>query len=201
MGVGWGGACINVHVNLQMKYMLRFGCPRVHVFMGGVGWGGIITSMALSFIGHAALLFVLLSFAPLRHATVLYVFLNFAVMRHAALLYVLLIFAFMRHATLLYVRLNFALMRHAMLLYVLLNFALMRHAMLLYVLMNFALMGHATHPSVTQYVFMWCWRSSLQSPDPKRFLEELEALAALTKRRLKTCDDKLFSGWPENPKW
>ena len=33
--------------------------------------------------------------------------------------------------------------------------------------------GHSTlHPSVTQCVFMWCWRSSLQSPD----LEELEAL-------------------------
>ena len=53
---------------------------------------------------------------------------------------------------------------------------LMRHATLSYVLLNFALMGHATHPSVTQYVFMWCWCSSLQNPDPKRFLEELEAL-------------------------
>ena len=65
---------------------------------------------------------------------------------------------------------------HPTLLYVLLNFALMRHATLSHVLLNFALMGHATHPSVTQYVFKWCWRSSLQSPDPKRFLEELEAL-------------------------
>ena len=37
--------------------------------------------------------------------------------------------------------------------------------------------GHSTlHPSVTQYVFMWCWRSSLQNPDLKRFLEELPAL-------------------------
>ena len=37
--------------------------------------------------------------------------------------------------------------------------------------------GHSTlHPSVTQYVFMWCWRSSLENPDPQRFLEELEAL-------------------------
>ena len=84
--------------------------------------------------------------------------------------------SFIGHATLLYVLLCFALMRHATLLYVLLNFALMRPATLLYVLLNFALMGHATHPSVTQYVFMWCWRSSLQSPDPKRFLEELEVL-------------------------
>ena len=38
-GVGWGGACINLHVNLQMKDMLRCGCRQVHVFMGRVGWG------------------------------------------------------------------------------------------------------------------------------------------------------------------
>ena len=37
---GWGGACINLHVNLQMKDMLRGGCRQVQVFMGGVGWGG-----------------------------------------------------------------------------------------------------------------------------------------------------------------
>ena len=37
--------------------------------------------------------------------------------------------------------------------------------------------GHSTmHPSVSQYVFMWCWRCSLDSPDPQRFLEELERL-------------------------
>ena len=90
--------------------------PWCFVDVGGVGWNGVITSMALFFIGHATLLYVLLSFALMGHATVLYL------------------------------------------------------------LLNFALMGHATHPSVTQYVFMWCWRSSLQSPDPKRFLEELEAL-------------------------
>ena len=34
----------------------------------------------------------------------------------------------------------------------------------------------ATHPSVPQYVFMWCWRCSLDSPDSQRFLEELETL-------------------------
>ena len=32
------------------------------------------------------------------------------------------------------------------------------------------------HPSVTQYMFMWCWRCSLENPDPQRFLEEHEAL-------------------------
>ena len=37
--------------------------------------------------------------------------------------------------------------------------------------------GHSTmHPSVSQYVFMSCWRCSLNSPDPQRFLEELEKL-------------------------
>ena len=66
-------------------------------------------------------------------------------------------FALMRHATLSYVLLNFALMRPATLLYVLLNFALMRFATLSYVLLKFALMCHATHPSVTQYAFMWFW--------------------------------------------
>ena len=40
--------------------------------------------------------------------------------------------------------------------------------------------GHSTmHPSVSQYVFMWCWRCSLDSPDPQRFLEELERLERL----------------------
>ena len=62
-GVGWGGACINVHVNLQMKEMLRCGCRQVHVFMGGVGWGGIITSYGI--------LCVLLNSALMRHATLL----------------------------------------------------------------------------------------------------------------------------------
>jgi len=42
---------------------------------------------------------------------------------------------------------------------------------------HLTLLGHSTlRPSVTQYVFMWCWRSSLENPDPQRFLEELEAL-------------------------
>ena len=37
--------------------------------------------------------------------------------------------------------------------------------------------GHSTmHPSVTQYVFMWCWRCTLDTPDPQRFLEELQQL-------------------------
>ena len=39
--MGGGGACISVHVNLQMKYMLRFCCRQVHVFMGRTGWGGV----------------------------------------------------------------------------------------------------------------------------------------------------------------
>ena len=30
--------------------------------------------------------------------------------------------------------------------------------------------------SGTFHVFMWCWRCTLNNPDPQRFLEELEAL-------------------------
>ena len=33
VGVGWGGACINVHVNLLGRY--------VRADMGGAGWGGV----------------------------------------------------------------------------------------------------------------------------------------------------------------
>ena len=35
------GACIDVHVNLQMKYMLRFGCRQVQGLISWVGWGGM----------------------------------------------------------------------------------------------------------------------------------------------------------------
>ena len=40
-GVGWGGACNNVHVNLRRKDMLVRGCRQVHVCTGGVWWGGV----------------------------------------------------------------------------------------------------------------------------------------------------------------
>jgi hypothetical protein len=63
--------------------------------------------------------------------------------------------------------------------------------------------GHSTlHPSVTQYVFTWCWRCSLENPDPQRFLEALEASrsVALTKRGLKTCQVELVSESAKTPK-
>ena len=40
-GVGWGGACVNVHVNLLGKWTRLFVCRYVRVDMGGVGWGGV----------------------------------------------------------------------------------------------------------------------------------------------------------------
>ena len=105
------------------------------------------------------------------------VLLNFALIRHARLPEVLLNFALIRNARLPEVLLNFALIRHARLPEVLLNFALIRHFLPAHMVLNHKERGHSTlHPSVTQYVFMWCWRSSLESPDPQRFLEELEAL-------------------------
>ena len=59
--------------------------------------------------------------------------------------------------------------------------------------------GHSTlHPSMPQYVLMWCWRSSLQNPDPKRFLEELETLL-WTKNGRKIVKTNLAGGFEENP--
>ena len=40
-GVGWGGACANVHVNLLGKWTRVCVCRYVRVDMGGVGWGGV----------------------------------------------------------------------------------------------------------------------------------------------------------------
>ena len=40
-GVGWGGACGNVHVNLLGKWTRLCVCRYVRVDMGGVGWGGV----------------------------------------------------------------------------------------------------------------------------------------------------------------
>ena len=54
--------------------MLRCGCRLGHVFMGG-GWGGIITSLALSHIRHATLLYVLLDSQP--YVMLRYVLLDF----------------------------------------------------------------------------------------------------------------------------
>ena len=54
VGVGWGGACINVHVNLLGRY--------VRADMGGAGWGGVGQVLTLR-LRHALLL--------IRHATLL----------------------------------------------------------------------------------------------------------------------------------
>ena len=61
--------------------------------------------------------------------------------------------------------------------------------------------GHSTmHPSVTQYVFMWCWRCTLNNPDPQRFLEELEALVGHS-RGIKTCQVEYFENSHKPQKW
>ena len=163
---------------VMLRYCMFSGILRSFVMLPYTHCHATLLFVFLNFAltRHATLSNVLLNFALMGHATLSNVPVNFALMRHATLSYVLLNFALMRHATLLYVLLNFPLMRFATLSYVLLNFALMCHATLLYVFLNFALMCHVTHPSVTQYAFMWFWCWSLQSPDPQRFLEELEAL-------------------------
>ena len=40
-GVGWGGACVNVHVILLGKWTRLCVCRYVRVDMCGVGWGGV----------------------------------------------------------------------------------------------------------------------------------------------------------------
>ena len=103
-GVGWGRACINVHVNLHMKQMLGRGCRLEHVFLGG-GSGGTTTSLALSHTyvmlryrtlswtsTHASCYATVgsLGLPRIRHATLLQF--SWASIRHATLLYVLLDF-------------------------------------------------------------------------------------------------------------
>ena len=110
VGVGWGGACINVHVNLHMKYCrcyaVAVGWGMYSWLRGRVGWSRIITSLALSHIRHATLLYVLLDFHSyfmLHQCTFSWTsihtscyasvrFLGLPCVRHAALLYVLLNF-------------------------------------------------------------------------------------------------------------
>ena len=39
--MGWGGACVNVHVKLLGKWTRLCVCRYVRVDMGGVEWGGV----------------------------------------------------------------------------------------------------------------------------------------------------------------
>ena len=138
-------------------------------------------------------------FALMRHATLSYVLLNFALMRHATLLYVLWNFCTQASCYAIVCSLEFCnkascyaivcSLEHASFYAIVGSRGLCTHAScsaivcslelfatVLRVLLNFAFMGHSTHPSVTQYVLMWCWRSSLQRPDPQWFMEDLDAL-------------------------
>ena len=50
-GVGWGGACVNVHVKLLGKSTRLCVCRYVHVDMGGVGWGGACVNVHVKLLG------------------------------------------------------------------------------------------------------------------------------------------------------
>ena len=142
--------------------------------------------------------------------------------------YVLLNFPLMGHATLSYVLLNFALMRHATLSYVLLNFdswvmlrsvcslELSTHAFCYLTVCSLELCTHGScYATVCSLEF--CTHGSCYAPvrdticvhvvlalklTESRSSKVLGRTggAALTKRRLKTCDDELISGWFENQK-
>ena len=52
-GVGWGGACVNVHVNLLGKWtrLCVCVCRYIRVDMGGVGWGGACVNVHVNLPG------------------------------------------------------------------------------------------------------------------------------------------------------
>ena len=142
--------------------MLRCGCRLVHVFMGGgsggVGCGGVglITSMALSHIRHYVMLCYCMSSSTSTHASCLHYCTVHQVKN------------FTSEGPKLFPGVsNIAGTQTLNRPWKSLNF-LPAHMVL-----KCKERGHSTlHPSVTQCVFVWCWQSSLQSPD----LEELEAL-------------------------
>ena len=123
-----------------------------------MGWGEIIASLALSHIRHATLLHVLLDFHAyviLRYCTFSWTSTHtscYATVRSLGLTHI-------RHATPLCVLLDF----HT---YVMLRYRKSLKAFLpAHMVLKCNQRGHCTsHPSMPQYVFMWCWRSSLQNP-------------------------------------
>ena len=56
-GVGWGGACVNVHVNLLVKWTRLCVCRYVRVDVGGVGWGGACGNVHVNLLGKFSVAF------------------------------------------------------------------------------------------------------------------------------------------------
>ena len=50
----WGGACVNVHVNLLGKWTRLCLCRYVRVDMGGVGWGGACVNVHVNFMSRSS---------------------------------------------------------------------------------------------------------------------------------------------------
>ena len=55
--MGWGGACVNVHVNLLGKWTRLCVCRYVRVDMGGVGWGGACGNVHVNLLGKFSVAF------------------------------------------------------------------------------------------------------------------------------------------------
>ena len=56
--MGWGGACVNVHVKLLGKWTRLYVCRYVRVDMGGVGWGGACVNVHVKLLGKWTRLYV-----------------------------------------------------------------------------------------------------------------------------------------------
>ena len=165
--------------------------------------------MALSSIGHATLLYVLLSFALIGHAPVYCVF--SWILHSCVVLRYCNLFSWTLHSCvmLLYLLLNFALMRHATARYVLLNFVLMCHAI------RYCMLSWTFHSCVMlRYCYMFSWTLHswvmLCTPPWRNMCScgagvqayRVQILKSSWKNRRRCSDQKneLVSGWPENPK-
>ena len=121
-GVGWGGACNNVHVNLRRKDMLL--CKFSGTF-------------------HSCVMPRYVSSLELSTYTSCYVTVS-----------------------------SLELSTHASCHAIVSSLELSTHTSCYVTVSSLELSTHAS----TFHVFMWCWRCTLNNPDPQRFLEELEAL-------------------------
>ena len=71
--------------------------------------------------------------------------------------------------------------------YVMLRYCKFSWTLHSYAMPRYCKFSWTLHPSVTQYLFMWCWRCSLENPLGRT------RSAALTKRRQKTCHGEVVS--------
>ena len=206
---GLGGACINVHVNLQMKYTTLWlpagAC--IHGW-GGVGWDNNVhgplfhwacyaTLCSLELCTHGSCYGTVCSLELCSPASCYATVCCLELCIHSSCYAIVCFLGLCAHASCYAIVCSLELCTHAAVLYVLLNFC--THAAVLYVLLNFCTHGSCYAPlrdTICAHVVL---AFKLIESRSSKVLGRSGG-AALTKKRLKTCDDELVSGWPENAK-